>query len=31
MIARHVHGFAIRGLELVSFVLVLKGVLGLMQ
>jgi hypothetical protein len=31
MIARHVHGFAIRGLELVSFLLVLKGVLGLMQ
>ena len=31
MIARHVHGFAIRGLELVSFLLVLKGVIGLMQ
>ena len=31
MIARHVHGFAIRGLELVSFLLVLKGVIGLMH
>ena len=31
MIARHLHGFAIRGLELVAFLLVLKGVIGLMH
>ncbi|HYZ81237.1 MAG TPA: GAP family protein [Solirubrobacteraceae bacterium] len=31
MIARHIHAFAIRGLELVAFLLVLKGVIGLMQ
>ena len=31
MIARHIHAFAMRGLELVAFLLVLKGVIGLMQ
>jgi hypothetical protein len=31
VIARHAHAFAVRGLELVALLLVLKGVVGLMH
>jgi Sap, sulfolipid-1-addressing protein len=31
MIARHAHAFAVRGLELVALLLILKGVVGLMH